>query len=183
VPTAKPGKNSLDFHLIFYLGYLASRNNHCRFVVLSNDKGYDPAIAHARILGFEVIRTKKLGANGGERVTTVAPGNNAATNGKAKLAKDAKAKKPATGAAAKPAQKPASSTPTKKISPLEKVLAYLRRHPHRPSTARRLERHIPSIVGGKMTAEAGQRLVEELRRHGHLKIDGDSIEYTLSKKK
>ena len=27
VPTSRPGKNSLDFHLVFYLGYLASRNN------------------------------------------------------------------------------------------------------------------------------------------------------------
>jgi hypothetical protein len=184
VPTAKPGKNSLDFHLIFYLGYLASRNNHCRFVVLSNDKGYDPAIAHARILGLEVIRTKELSANGGDRAATAAPSKNAASNGKAKPPKGAKAKKPATSAAAKPAPKSGSSASAKSMSPLEKVMVYLRNHPKlRPTTAKRLERHIPSIVGGKVSAEAGPQLVAELQRRGHIRINGDVVEYTLSKKK
>ena len=52
VPIARAGKNALDFHLSFYMGYIASRHPHARFVVISNDKGYAPMIEHATGLGF-----------------------------------------------------------------------------------------------------------------------------------
>jgi hypothetical protein len=42
VPISQTGKNALDFHLSFYMGYIAARNPHARFVVLANDKGYEP---------------------------------------------------------------------------------------------------------------------------------------------
>ncbi|MBK9361946.1 MAG: hypothetical protein IPM99_12810 [Rubrivivax sp.] len=40
VPISKRGKNALDFHLSFYMGYIAARHPQARFVVLANDKGY-----------------------------------------------------------------------------------------------------------------------------------------------
>lgn len=52
VPIARAGKNALDFHLSFYMGYIAARNPHSNFVVISNDKGYAPMLEHASILGF-----------------------------------------------------------------------------------------------------------------------------------
>lgn len=52
VPIARAGKNSLDFHLSFYIGYIAARNPLASCVVLSNDKGYMPMLEHAEILGF-----------------------------------------------------------------------------------------------------------------------------------
>ncbi|MFN6997252.1 MAG: PIN domain-containing protein, partial [Aquincola tertiaricarbonis] len=52
VPISRAGKNALDFHLSFYMGYIASRNPAARFVVLSNDKGYGPMLEHAVDLGF-----------------------------------------------------------------------------------------------------------------------------------
>ena len=54
VPIARAGKNALDFHLSFYMGYIASRNPQANFVVLSNDTGYLPMLEHARTLGFSV---------------------------------------------------------------------------------------------------------------------------------
>ena len=54
VPIARAGKNALDFHLSFYMGYIASRNPQAHFVVISNDQGYLPMLEHARILGFSV---------------------------------------------------------------------------------------------------------------------------------
>ena len=42
VPNSKTGKNALDFHLSFYMGYIASRNQQAKFVVVANDKGYEP---------------------------------------------------------------------------------------------------------------------------------------------
>lgn len=52
VPIARSGKNALDFHLAFYMGYIAARQPGARFVVVSNDKGYGPMIEHAAALGF-----------------------------------------------------------------------------------------------------------------------------------
>ncbi len=52
VKIARTGKNALDFHLSFYMGYIAARHPDARFVVISNDKGYAPMLEHAGELGF-----------------------------------------------------------------------------------------------------------------------------------
>ena len=52
VPIKRAGKNSLDFHLSFYMGYITSRHPKARFVVISNDQGYGPMLEHATELGF-----------------------------------------------------------------------------------------------------------------------------------
>lgn len=63
VPISRSGANSLDFHLVFYLGYLAAKHPKSRFVVLAKDKGYDPPIIHARTLAFSIQRLKALPAS------------------------------------------------------------------------------------------------------------------------
>jgi len=78
IPISRPGANSLDFHLVFYLGYLAAGDPKSNFTVLAKDTGYDPAIAHARLLTFAVKRISALGsvpANSGleESVKTTRP--------------------------------------------------------------------------------------------------------------
>lgn len=60
IPISRSGSNSLDFHLVFYLGYLAAKHPKGRFVVLAKDKGYDPPIAHARTLAFSIQRMRVL---------------------------------------------------------------------------------------------------------------------------
>ena len=61
VPISRPGKNSLDFHLVLYLGYLvAKRKKGARFVVVAADADYDAAIAHARGEGIDVARVSEL---------------------------------------------------------------------------------------------------------------------------
>ena len=52
VPISRSGKNALDFHLSYYVGYISSRNPSARFVVISNDQGYGPMLEHAKELGF-----------------------------------------------------------------------------------------------------------------------------------
>lgn len=69
VKIARAGKNALDFHLSFYMGYIAARHPDARFVVLSNDKGYAPMIEHAAELGFA---TRQLGF-GARAVTARSP--------------------------------------------------------------------------------------------------------------
>ncbi|WP_368922158.1 PIN domain-containing protein, partial [Comamonas aquatica] len=51
------GKNALDFQLSYYAGYLMARQPEAQFVVVSNDKGYEPMLAHARTLEFKAQLT------------------------------------------------------------------------------------------------------------------------------
>src|SRR5690606_22577943 len=56
VPHSGRGKNALDFHLSFYLGYVAARHPEASMLVVANDKGYDSMIEHAKLLGFTASR-------------------------------------------------------------------------------------------------------------------------------
>lgn len=40
------GKNALDFHIAFFLGYYSSKNDIDEFIILSKDKGYDPLVKY-----------------------------------------------------------------------------------------------------------------------------------------
>ena len=40
------GKNALDFHIAFFLGYYSSQNDIDEFIILSKDKGYDPLVKY-----------------------------------------------------------------------------------------------------------------------------------------
>jgi hypothetical protein len=99
VPRSGKGTNALDSHLSFYLGYVAARHPKAHMVVVANDKGYDPTIAHAKALGFSVKRQ----GHKAKPVAKVAP---------AKKATPAKAPAPAKKAVAKKA--PARKVPAKK---------------------------------------------------------------------
>lgn len=137
VPRSGKGPNALDFHLSFYLGYVAARHPHAQLVVIANDQGYDPMIEHAaQVLGFHVTRVgfaqgkapaaKKAVAAKAPKATAVAQSAPAKKAAAAKVpapAKKAAAKKvaaqkaPAKKAAAKkvPAKKmPVKTAPAKK---------------------------------------------------------------------
>lgn len=61
VDISRPGKNSLDFHLVLYLGYLVGRHEpNARFVIVAADGDYDPVIAHALSKGRKVERVEDL---------------------------------------------------------------------------------------------------------------------------
>jgi NTP pyrophosphatase (non-canonical NTP hydrolase) len=109
VPIARTGKNALDFHLSFYMGYIASRRPDARFVVLSNDKGYGPMLEHAADLGFAA---RAVGfapgaagtGNGRPRKTATRRGGRTA----AAVSAPKNGRPEAATAAAKPAAAPAS---------------------------------------------------------------------------
>ncbi|MEI2679102.1 MAG: nucleotide pyrophosphohydrolase [Burkholderiaceae bacterium] len=116
VPISKTGKNALDFHLSFYVGYIASRNPASKMVVVANDKGYEPMLEHARGLGFAVRRqshgpnkpaAKKAAANRVVATKTSAPKAAATKNPAAKKVPPAPAVKKAPQAKAAPAKKTA----------------------------------------------------------------------------
>jgi NTP pyrophosphatase (non-canonical NTP hydrolase) len=119
VPISKTGKNALDFHLSFYMGYIASKNPASVMVVVANDKGYEPMLEHARTMGFAVRRL----AHGGVKVAAKK------TAAKKVPAKKVAAKKPVAKPAVveqnpvkKTAAKKAAATPGTKKTPAKKVV-------------------------------------------------------------
>ena len=128
VKITRSGKNALDFHLSFYMGYIASRHPDARFVVVSNDKGYGPMLEHAKELGFSA-RQAEFGAPKAKAKTgsvfSLAHAKKAAPNKTSPAAQQTAAKKTAaskaavaatakTKAAARP---PAKKTAAKKTAP------------------------------------------------------------------
>ena len=127
VPIARAGKNALDFHLSFYMGYIASRHPHARFVVISNDKGYAPMLEHATGLGFSARQVGfTQGKVAAKRAPSKTPAAKTATNAKT-ASRQTAAKHPATeppstaekpASAAAPAAKavrPRKAAPTKSV--------------------------------------------------------------------
>ncbi|MBG6082895.1 nucleotide pyrophosphohydrolase [Rubrivivax gelatinosus] len=115
VPISRTGKNALDFHLSFYLGYIASRNPGAPIVVVANDKGYEPMIEHARGMGFAVQRLTH------GQVKPAASNAEAPSPAAKPAAKSAPAKK---GAAKKvPVKKAAPKKAAAKKAPAKKVAA------------------------------------------------------------
>ena len=98
VPIRKTGKNALDFHLSFYMGYIASRNQQAKFVVVANDKGYEPMLEHAKVLGFAVRQHGHVRAAEPvvQKVVATAAPQPAAPSAKKAAAKKAPAKKAAS---------------------------------------------------------------------------------------
>jgi NTP pyrophosphatase (non-canonical NTP hydrolase) len=110
VPISKTGKNALDFHLSFYMGYIASRNQASAMVVVANDKGYEPMLEHARSMGFAARQV------GHGEVKPAAPVKTAPPAAKKEAAKKPAAKKV-------PAKKAAAKQPVVKVAPTKKAAA------------------------------------------------------------
>ncbi len=123
VPHSGKGKNALDFHLSFYLGYVAAKHPEASLMVLANDKGYDSMIEHAKLLGFTATRlgfkakdapaAKKAAPAKKVAAKKAAPAKPAASVASATAAPAAKVALPAKKAAAK--QAPAKKAPVKKV--------------------------------------------------------------------
>lgn len=109
VPISRSGKNALDFHLSYYVGYISSRNPSARFVVISNDQGYGPMLEHAKELGFVASQVGFGAPKTAAKKTAVkkAPAKKAAAK---KTAPAKKSVQPSQKAAA-PAPEPATRTP------------------------------------------------------------------------
>jgi hypothetical protein len=114
VPHSGKGKNALDFHLSFYLGYVAAKHPNATLLVVANDKGYDSMLAHAKLLGFTATR---MGFKAKK-----APASKKAAPAKKTTAKPAPAKKAPAKKAADP-NVPNAAAPARAASPAKKVVA------------------------------------------------------------
>ena len=116
VPHTGKGKNALDFHLSFYLGYVAPRHPDATLVVVANDKGYDSMLSHAKLLGFTARRVG-FKAKKAPAVKAAAPAK------KTPVKKAAVKKTVATEATPAPAQPAVVAVPLAQKTPAQKVSA------------------------------------------------------------
>ena len=116
VPHTGMGKNALDFHLSFYLGYVAARHPDATLVVVANDKGYDSMLSHAKLLGFTARRVG-FKAKKAPAVKAAAPAK------KTPVKKAAVKKTVATEATPAPAQPAVVAVPLAQKTPAQKVSA------------------------------------------------------------
>ncbi len=116
VPHSGKGKNALDFHLSFYLGYVAAKHPEANLMVVANDKGYDAMIGHAKDLGFTATRVgfKAKKAPAAKKAAAPAKKVAAAKQAPAKKAKAAPAPQKQATKAVQPAKAPeAKKAPVK----------------------------------------------------------------------
>ncbi|WP_185868073.1 PIN domain-containing protein [Variovorax sp. DXTD-1] len=185
VPITRTGNNALDFHLSFYLGYVAAKHPDARLVVIANDKGYEPMIEHAVALGFEVRREGYAAAK-----KTAPPLKKAATPKKSAAKKIAvPAKKAVAKKATKPKKKPAATmaAPSKKLVAAKdsSVPARLRRvakafgkmGAERPQKKASFLRHLEAMLGKDASEATLAEAVAHLKRSSIVAIDGDKVTY------
>lgn len=205
VPIARPGKNSLDFHLSFYLGYIAAKNPGARLVVLAIDGGYAPMIEHAvKTLGLDVDRVsvKPPAAKKKAAKKSAKPAAKKATKPKkaakklpaaagssnsAEAAKKAASKKksqtkspPAKSATTKTA--PAATKAAAGLIPQDKLLDRLAKGlvkmgDKAPSRAKAYRQHVKSMLGKDAKDKAVDAAVAALQKRGVAKVDGEKVKY------
>ena len=205
VPRSGQGPNALDFHVAFYLGYVAAKHPDAELVVVANDHGYDPMLAHARMLKF---RARRVGYKGPvvKKAVVLKPAAPAAVPVAAKkavakktVAKKAVAKqaapKPAASAkvaAAKKAPaakkvvakkasapKPAS---TPQATPEAKTLAriqngFIKMGSKAPQKVKPFLRHVGALLGKDSTTEQIDAMVAKLEAAGVVWFIGDEVVY------
>jgi len=152
VPISRTGKNALDFHLSFYMGYIASRQPDAHIIVMANDRGYAPMVEHARELGFSA---RQIGFGG------VAPS--------------------AAPAPAAPPKKAAPADATRALlQAVERVEANLQRSKGRPMKEAALVAVIASLLGPAANAESVPAVLSGLLAGGKVAIDDKGrVEYAF----
>lgn len=196
VPISKTGKNALDFHLSYYMGYITSRNPDARFVVVANDKGYDPLLAHAKELGFAVDKrghgrkaaTEKASAKKALSKHAAAKELTPVKKAKAKLATPGLP--PATQAIARAQNASVTATPTKKakvigasgasVMPTKIVDSLRKMGTKRPARLVSLRKTVKMLLGAGASDEAVDSLIDGLLAKGTAEIEANgAMRYRL----
>jgi hypothetical protein len=212
----RKGKNALDFRIAFVLGRLVHEREaavsplrkQARFIVVSNDAGFDELLDHLRTMGYDATRAASIREALGIKEPTdqptapsaiatpapLPPSANGATAVAAKASPKPDSARPPTAATETPA--PTTANPVKKAAkssakpanavaadPWTKAIANLRDHPeNRPTTRAALERHLKTLLGNGSTDAKAKALAAQLEREGVATVAAGKIEYRLPKK-
>jgi hypothetical protein len=185
VPSPGEGSNALDFLIAFELGRLFHQHRiaetaspkKVEFVVLSDDKGFDPLMAYMTEKGFRARRAGSV-----REMLGLAKAQAPKTGAVPKVV--AKTKPPAPAPAKVAAPPPSAGKPPAKhpgsgqAADVKALKAKLQKHPaSRPARRKTLEKHIPSLLGRQVSADEAVSLVQALEQHGFVKFNGVKVEY------
>jgi hypothetical protein len=148
------GRNALDFAVAYYVGQAAAHNPSGRFHIVSKDKDFDPLIEHLRSVGLQIFRHDSFDALALSRSPKSKSATPVTTRPKPKSAAKAKAAPPGLEELAGKALQHLGKASTKPPKTLPKLLSHLRTH-----------------LGKKIAEAEVPRLVERLKRDGHVSID------------
>ncbi len=163
VPISRPGKNALDFHLSFCLGYVAAKHPEARLVVVANDKGYEPMIEHAVLLGFAVRREGyKEPAKTPTKKKVAAAKNGVSAKKKVQTVKKAAPKKAALASHAALAKK---SVPAKKNTAVKKKAVAKKSIPAAKKTSN-VSKPEREHASGAVTSKELQRIAKGIAKMG-----------------
>ena len=145
------GKNALDFALAYYVGRAVITDPTAYFHIVSKDHGFDPLIEHLKSRHIRARRHNDFSA-----LTFSSP------------------PKPA------PAE-PKATPPTPEDPLITLALERLRKAlTNRPKKQKTLVSHLKSILGKDATEAEAAKLLEKLRKAGHLSIDAkDAVTYKV----
>lgn len=167
VDISRPGKNSLDFHLVLYLGYLVGRHEPgAHFVIVAADGDYDPAIVHARSKGKRVERVKDLGPTPAQARSLPARQTPSLPS---KIATDSSVVESAR-----------SDTRNKKSKSVDQIYFEILKDfkdAGKPKTLTSLEKRIQWRFGPEPAPEKVAEVMATLVREGAIKIVEGSVEY------
>jgi len=146
------GRNALDFTLAYYLGRAAAENPRGEFFIISKDKGYDGMITHLNRNGVKSSRCASIGD------LPFLP----------KVPKSVEKHQPDPSAA-----------PVQSSDRYGQFLEHLQTHPNnQPKRRTTLLRHIKTHFGNKPTDAEAEKIIEKLRRSGHIAIsDKGGVNY------
>lgn len=170
VDISKPGKNSLDFHLVLYLGYLVGRHEPgARFVIVAADGDYDPAIVHARSKGQQVERVEVLGP---PLVVIKPPPLQKMASSQPPTMSD-----PPTGNAIEPVPLGSRIKRSKSVDQISTEILKDFVEAGKPRTLNALEKRIQSRFGPEPVPEKVAEVMFALVTSGVIKIAHGSLEY------
>lgn len=157
------GRNALDLVLAAHLGRATVEHPGADFSIVSQDKDFDPLIAHLRANGMRVTRQPDFSALPFLAGSTPAAALPAAS--------------PAAPRLASTRRRPASGSSRETPSPegkLEKLVGRLKADAGpRPKRKDRLLHHINTSFGNRLSATEAASLAEDLVARGVVAIDGN----------
>jgi uncharacterized protein (DUF2267 family) len=192
VRSFKAGKNAVDFHVAFCLGR-AHRNDELQgqkalYIIVSRDKDFDVLFGYLGSLGSPLHRANtipealKLAASLGGQSAAKLPA--AAREKKPATPKPKPAPRAAPPPKATPAPKPIPAPkPGPVIKDTDRVIARVRDEKRRPTTRKKLEHHVTSVLGNKVDQARVIKVIDDLTRQGVLAFEGTKVRYDLSKAK
>ncbi len=172
VALTRSGPNAVDFHIAYYVGRFVSVEPDAHFLIISNDKGFDPLIEHLNERGVAAQRVADIQKAGELFVEPIKP----VTKRPLAQAISKATAEPEKGGASRPHLQVQIRAQGARILTLLRGLKS-----GRPRTEKTLmstiESHLPE---GQRSVQNASHVLEMLKADSHVAIVEKKVEYRLS---